>query len=219
MASTLAAEDDLRIVGQPTTPVQLIRSIESLSPHVLILSSSFLPAIDAIRVACARQTTAMLLLRDYGAMEWPGFPDGVQAVIDRSTDGRTIVQYVRQLARGGGALRVGSTGSRTADVEAVAHRVRQRLTSEEMAIIACVVRGCKNREIANRVGATEPAIKNALRRIFDKTGVYGRLELALFVVHHRIVIAAPEAGFGRAKQATLPGRIGDWKLRRPPSVN
>jgi len=36
-------------------------------------------------------------------------------------------------------------------------------------------------------------VKNALRAIFDKIGVSDRLELALFVVHHRILAQATAA--------------------------
>jgi len=68
--------------------------------------------------------------------------------------------------------------------------VRQRLTSNELRIIAYVVQGCRNREIACRMGMTESGVKNSLRKIFDKTGVFDRLELALYVMHHRALINA-----------------------------
>ena len=69
-------------------------------------------------------------------------------------------------------------------------RIRQRLTQIELRIVALLVRGYKNREMALQLGSTEQGIKNSLRKIFDKTGVFDRLELALFVLHHRIVVGA-----------------------------
>ena len=56
-----------------------------------------------------------------------------------------------------------------------------------------MVQGYKNREIALRMGSTEQEVKNSLRKIFDKTGVFDRLELALFVLHHRTLMACPMA--------------------------
>jgi hypothetical protein len=47
---------------------------------------------------------------------------------------------------------------------------------------------------------SEQMIKNALRNIFDKIGVSDRLELALFVVHHRILAQAT------ASVAVVPAR-------------
>jgi DNA-binding NarL/FixJ family response regulator len=73
--------------------------------------------------------------------------------------------------------------------------VRDRLTPKEMRIVALIVQGCKNREIAQRLKTTEQVIKNYLRSIYDKTGVGDRLELALFTIHHRVLArAAAEAG-------------------------
>ena len=60
----------------------------------------------------------------------------------------------------------------------------------ELRIIAAIVQGYKNREIALQLYTSEQVIKNALRNIFDKIGVSDRLELALFVVHHRILAQA-----------------------------
>jgi len=74
-------------------------------------------------------------------------------------------------------------------------RVRDRLTPKEMRIVALIVQGCKNREIAQRLKTTEQVIKNYLRSIYDKTGVGDRLELALFTIHHRVLAqAAAEVG-------------------------
>ena len=62
-------------------------------------------------------------------------------------------------------------------------------------IVALIVQGCKNREIAIRLKTTEQVIKNYLRSIYDKTGVSDRLELALFTIHHRVLAqAAAEVG-------------------------
>jgi len=68
--------------------------------------------------------------------------------------------------------------------------VRNRLSERELRIIAAIVQGYKNREIAAQLYTTEQVVKNALRNIFDKIGVSDRLELALFVVHHRILAQA-----------------------------
>jgi len=77
----------------------------------------------------------------------------------------------------------------------VGTRVRDRLTPKEMRIVALIVQGCKNREIALRLKTTEQVIKNYLRSIYDKTGVGDRLELALFTIHHRVLaLAAAEVG-------------------------
>ena len=68
--------------------------------------------------------------------------------------------------------------------------MRDRLTPKEMQIVALIVQGCKNKDIATQLGTKEQVIKNYLRGIYDKTGVSDRLELALFVIHHKVLAEA-----------------------------
>ena len=193
MATALAAEDDIRIVGQPNTPEQLLHGVENFRPHVLVLSSSYLAYSDAIRQACTRRNTAILLLEDYRepATKLAQSNADFHGVIRRSADEATVVQCIRHLARGGRVLRlVPSPPPPELENESIGERVRQRLTPHELRVVSYVVQGYKNREIALRVGSTEQGVKNALRKIFNKTGVFGRLELALFVLHHRILVTS-----------------------------
>jgi DNA-binding NarL/FixJ family response regulator len=78
------------------------------------------------------------------------------------------------------------------DDDSVGTRVRDRLTPKELKIVALIVQGCKNKEIAVRLCTTEQVIKNYLRSIYDKTGVSDRLELALFTIHHRMLAEAAQ---------------------------
>ena len=53
-----------------------------------------------------------------------------------------------------------------------------------MEIVNAIVHGQSNRDIAQTHGITEVTVKHHLSRIFDKMGVYSRLELAVFALHH-----------------------------------
>jgi DNA-binding NarL/FixJ family response regulator len=59
-----------------------------------------------------------------------------------------------------------------------------RLTAKEIQVATLVWEGLTNREIATAIGTTEQVVKNYLRNIFDKLGVWSRLELALYVASH-----------------------------------
>jgi DNA-binding NarL/FixJ family response regulator len=58
---------------------------------------------------------------------------------------------------------------------------REQLNRTEIKIATMVWQGQTNREIALSMGTTEQVIKNHLRNVFDKLGVWTRLELALYV--------------------------------------
>ncbi len=57
---------------------------------------------------------------------------------------------------------------------------RRGPNEREQYIIQRVAEGCKNREIANSLGTTEHVVKNYLRVIYDKLGLWNRVELALW---------------------------------------
>jgi len=61
---------------------------------------------------------------------------------------------------------------------------RNRLTPREVQVATFVWEGLTNREIAESIGTTEQVIKNYLRVVFDKIGVWSRLELALYIANH-----------------------------------
>jgi DNA-binding NarL/FixJ family response regulator len=50
----------------------------------------------------------------------------------------------------------------------------------EHRIIELVAEGLKNKEVADVIGTTEHVVKNYLRVIYDKLGLWNRVELALW---------------------------------------
>lgn len=53
-------------------------------------------------------------------------------------------------------------------------------TVRELEIIRFVAYGLKNTDVAARIGTTENMVKNYLRVIYDKLGLWNRVELALW---------------------------------------
>lgn len=54
------------------------------------------------------------------------------------------------------------------------------LTERESRIIKLVALGLTNRQVAEAIGTTEHVIKNYMRVIYDKLGLWNRVELALW---------------------------------------
>jgi DNA-binding CsgD family transcriptional regulator len=60
-------------------------------------------------------------------------------------------------------------------------RYGKRVPNErERRVIALVAQGLKNGEVAEALGTTEHVVKNYLRVIYDKLGLWNRVELALW---------------------------------------
>lgn len=60
------------------------------------------------------------------------------------------------------------------------------LTPRERQIAAAIARGLPNREIARELGVSEQTVKNQLSILYEKLGVRGRVQLAMYVIRHRL---------------------------------
>ncbi len=58
------------------------------------------------------------------------------------------------------------------------------LTPKEQEVTKLVAGGMRNVDVAVLVGTTESVIKNTLKLIYDKLGLWNRTELALWYVAH-----------------------------------
>lgn len=189
IAKIMAVEDDLRVVGQPVTLEQLRMCIDKLRARVLVVSSGFTGQLEEIQELARQSRIALLMLADSAEAASRYRDAGIAGVVYRSVTGDRMVEAVRRVARGESYFQVNGVCSDPSE-DVVGMRVRDRLSDRELRIAGAVVRGFKNRDIALQLYTSEQVIKNSLRSIFDKTGVSDRLELALFVLHHRVLAQA-----------------------------
>jgi DNA-binding NarL/FixJ family response regulator len=61
------------------------------------------------------------------------------------------------------------------------------LTSHELEILAAVVGGYSYNETAQKLSISEVDVVEELAEVSHKLGVEGRLELALFAIHHGLL--------------------------------
>ena len=70
--------------------------------------------------------------------------------------------------------------------DATAGSQKLGLTRREMEVIALIVGGYTNKDIAKKFAISEHTVKHHLTNIFDKLGVSNRLELVLFSIDHHL---------------------------------
>jgi DNA-binding NarL/FixJ family response regulator len=61
------------------------------------------------------------------------------------------------------------------------------LSAKEIKIVTYIVEGRTNKDIARTMQTSEQVVKNHLGKIFDKLGVFNRLELALYALDNHLV--------------------------------
>jgi DNA-binding NarL/FixJ family response regulator len=207
-AKVLAMDEDLRIIAQCTDLERMFHAIATFPSSLVLFASSLRP--DFARLVMLLETTGSrgIVIAENNENAQTYFQQGFRGVVFRSVTGPTLVECVRRVASGEVWYPTQAMKPESPEEDMVGTRVRDRLTPKEMRIVALIVQGCKNREIALRLKTTEQVIKNYLRSVYDKTGVSDRLELALFTIHHQVLAkAAAEVGNkmeAEAKEASGP---------------
>jgi DNA-binding NarL/FixJ family response regulator len=192
-AKILAMEDDFRIIAQCGDAERLYQTLETFRGATIIFASALKLNLQPFTERVHVQGSRSIAIVENSEPTQPFISAGVDGAVHRCVTGPALIDCARRIARGERGVQGVSTGSGPIEEDLVGARVRDRLTPKEMKIVALIVQGCKNKEIAMRLTTTEQVIKNYLRSIYDKTGVSDRLELAMFTIHHRILAEAAAA--------------------------
>jgi DNA-binding NarL/FixJ family response regulator len=194
-AKVLAMDEDLRIIAQCADLDRMHHAITTFPGSIVLFASSLRPDLNRLRVLLETVSSRGIVIAENNEIPTNYLQLGFRGVVFRSVTGAALVDCVRKVAAGETWIPPQHMQADSPEEDMVGSRVRDRMTPKEMRIVALIVQGCKNREIAIRLKTTEQVIKNYLRSIYDKTGVSDRLELALFTIHHRVLAqAAAEVG-------------------------
>ncbi len=195
-ARVLTSEDDIRIIAQCDSGQRLTEIAAGTRGCVLLAARALVTDLAGLSALAHGNKSRLILLTERGELLAGPEYNLIDGLLSRHTNSARLVDTVRRVAAGERLVTRPVSSMRTAD--SVGARVLERLNERELQIVGFIVRGCKNREIADEIGTKEQVVKNYLRAIYDKTGVSDRLELALFALHHRTLAEA-------AAKATEPG--------------
>ena len=195
IAKVLAVEDDFRVVAQAPTAEQAQMALQKFHPNIAVVSAGFLASDPTLKPIAQQLRSRLVVLAENGENPQRYMSEGADAVVFRSVTSEVLLSCVRRVAGGQSFVQElkPAAGVAPENDDFVGARVRDRLTPKELRIVALIVQGYKNKEIATQLGTTEQVVKNYLRNVYDKIGVSDRLELALFTIHHRILAEAAAA--------------------------
>ena len=189
-AKVLAMDEDMRIIAQCADLERLLHAVATYPGAIVLFAASLRPEMQRLRKTLDSMGSRGIVIAENTEAAQSYLQQGFRGVVFRNVTGPALVDCVRRVSCGDTWIPPQLIVRDSAEEDMVGTRVRDRLTPKEMRIVALIVQGCKNREIATRLKTTEQVIKNYLRSIYDKTGVSDRLELALFTIHHRVLAAA-----------------------------
>lgn len=184
------------VIGGSSDAVATLEVVRRLKPDVLLLDHT-LPGEDGTDLlAELRKSGAsvkvILLCQAISEEETvSALRAGVRGIVLRTEPTDCLIECIHKVTSG--EYWLGKDGLRNL-VHAVCNlgeakrpvKNRFGLTPREIEIIKGVLEGYSNPEIAANYSLSEQTVKHHLSHIFDKLGVYSRLELALFAVNHEI---------------------------------
>src|ERR1700731_18385 len=188
-ARLLAMEDDMRIVAQCDDASRLAAAVEASRGSLVLMSTGIRADMPTLLEQAKALGSRVVLITERGEELAEELTEQLDGVISRSISGPELIETIRRVAHGMRCVRYANVTTMKVQ-DSVGERVRDRLTPKEMQIVALIVQGCKNKDIAQQLNTKEQVVKNYLRNIYDKTGVSDRLELALFTIHHRMLAEA-----------------------------
>jgi len=197
LRTLMSSEAGLELVGEAQDGDHAIELVQRLRPDVLLLDLQ-LPGTTGLEVLSRLgsldvPTRSVLLTAaiERGQMR-TALVRGAWGVLLKQSTSELLTKCIRQVSRGEYWVGRESVGDL---VEALRNPGRSDeqpggLTPREREIVALIVTGASNKDIAWRLGLNEQTVKNHLRKIFDKLHVANRVELALTAVEQRLVVPA-----------------------------
>lgn len=182
-------EPDFQVVARCRDGEEALREVRAHQPDVLVLDIRMprRDGLDVLRtVRLEGLATRVVLLT--AALEEEQLVEalrmGVGGVVLKEMAPHLLVEAVREVYSGGSWLDKGSVSrvvSKLLEKEEEGGREEQQLlTPRELEVVRMVARGLRNRAIAEQLFISEGTVKIHLHNIYQKLGIDGRLELAVY---------------------------------------
>jgi DNA-binding NarL/FixJ family response regulator len=197
----LAPEHGFDVVGEAEDGDIAITQTLEHEPDILLLDLQMprLPGLETMRAIMSRSPGVKIVLLTSAITTQQlieALQIGARGIVLKDSVAGDLSQAVRAVA--GGDYWIG--GERVVNLVKALHDLMQKaaaqperktygLTPRELEVVACIVEGCSNKDIAKQFSISEETVKRHLSNVFDKTGVSTRLELALFAISHKLVQA------------------------------
>jgi DNA-binding NarL/FixJ family response regulator len=178
VSDAVAAADGLTLAGSGRTledGIDLASRVDVLVCDIQLAGhAEGLQVLDAARALPKPPAVLLVSGFGHGSVMRAAIDRGAAGYLDKGSEVAAIVDAIRAVAAGG-------TVFRAADLDA-AREAPRRPTGRELEVIARVVAGSTNAEVAAELGLSEKTVETHLHRLFDRYGLVSRTELAVLAI-------------------------------------
>src|SRR5581483_6235834 len=193
----LESEGEFRVIGEACDGVEAVSPARQLAPEIMLLDLAMprRQGLETLReLASDAKAVRVILLTAAAEKEQivEALQLGARGVVLKDSATQILLKSIRAVMNGEYWVGRESVSNLVQYLRtlvaptAFPQRNKYRLTPRELEIVAAVVAGFANKEIAQYFKISEDTVKHHLSNIFDKVGVSSRLELALFAVNQSL---------------------------------
>lgn len=191
----LEVEPGFDVVAEARDGVEAVELATVLRPDLVLLDLAMprMEGVDVVRELTKRGIGArfMLLTAGIGRQQIvEALRLGAHGVVVKEAASELLFRAIRAVMGGQtwiGRETVSDLVHYMRGQQTAAEPPKFRLTPREQQVVAAVVSGLTNKDIARQFKVSEDTIKHHVSNIFDKLGVSNRLELALVALDHDLV--------------------------------
>ena len=186
LAALLGTEKDLEVVGQAKNGIEAVREAVRIKPDVVIMDL-MMPKMDGVaataEIAAKVPETRVILLTTFGTSDGiaHALAAGAKGAILKNADNTELARAIRKVAKGGEFI------SSDIQQQLVADPPIPQLTPRQQEILASMVRGLTDRDIARQLGIRQDGVNDHVRAILQKIGAANRTEAVAIAMRKHLL--------------------------------
>lgn len=196
LRALLESEGGFSVVGEADNGMEAVKQAQAHRPDVVVMDIRMPGTINGIE-ACEQivstvPETRVIMLTSYAEDELvkDAIRAGAVGYVLKRVGSRQLIEDIMAVARGEAVVDPSMTKALLDEVKQAAELQEAsafaELTPQEIRILALMVEGMTNREIASKLFLGEGTVRNYVGNILSKLNVANRAEAAVFAVKHHI---------------------------------